>query len=348
MSITSLTQITEKNRVFDAIGASFGIISFKPDGTIIDANENFLRLMGYRVAEIAGRHHSMFLSAAERDAPAYAEFWQRLRSGAFCSGEFRRVAKSGHDVWLRASYVPVRNGRGNVVKVIKVALDVTAEKQASAENESLLNAISRSQAIIKFALDGTILEANDNFLRVMGYERDEVVGRKHSMFADPAYAGSREYQAFWEHLRQGEFVSGDFERVGKGGRQIWLQATYNPVYDAEGKITKVVKFAVDLTERMADVGRVGDALERVSEGDLTASVDRALMPSLDKLRVDFNTAASRLAESVSGVRQSTDEINLGALNARQPVTLRNRRDGMVMCPPFERFECSEAGRRDRR
>ncbi|MBS3022433.1 PAS domain S-box protein, partial [Acidiphilium multivorum] len=311
MVIGKLRQISDKSRMFDAIGNSFGIIGFKPDGTIIDANDSFLRLMGYGAADIIGRHHRIFVTVTERDSAAYGEFWQRLRGGAFCSGEFRRIAKSGHDVWLRASYVPVRNRAGKVAKVVKVALDITAEKRAAAENESILNAIERSQAVIKFALDGTILEANDNFLRVMGYARDEIVGRKHSMFATPAYAASREYQAFWERLRQGEFIAGDFERVGKGGRHVWLQATYNPVYDAEGKVTKVVKFAVDLTERMAEVGLVGDALERVSEGDLTASVDRQLIPSLDKLRIDFNTAASRLAESVNGVRQSTDEINLG-------------------------------------
>ena len=311
MTIGNMRQILDNSRTFDALGDSFGIISFAPDGTITDANDNFLQLVGYRIGEIAGRHHRIFLSAEERDAAAYGEFWQRLRGGAFCSGEFRRIAKSGGDVWLRASYVPVRNRAGKVVKVVKVALDITAEKRAAAENESLLNAIERSQAVIKFALDGTILEANDNFLRVMGYARDEIVGRKHSMFATPAYAASREYQAFWERLRQGEFLSAEFERVAKGGRHVWLQATYNPVYDAEGKVTKVVKFAVDLTERMAEVNVVGDALERVSEGDLTASVDRQLIPSLDKLRIDFNTAASRLAESVNGVRQSTDEINLG-------------------------------------
>ena len=293
------------------IGHSFAIINFKPDGTILDANDNFLRLMGYEAEEIVGRQHRMFLTPEERDSTSYAEFWPRLRSGSFCSGEFRRLAKSGHDVWLRASYIPVRNGRGKVVKVVKLALDVTPEKQAAAESESILDAIGRSQAVIKFALDGTILDANDNFLRVMGYARDEILGRKHSLFASPAHAASHEYQAFWERLRQGEFVAGDFERIGKGGRQIWLQATYNPVFDAEGKVTKVVKFAVDLTDRMADVGRVGDALERISHGDLTAGVDRPLMPSLDKLRVDLNEAASRLSESVSGVRQSTDEISLG-------------------------------------
>ena len=317
MAIGNPRQILDKSRTFDALGDSFGIISFAPDGTIIDANGNFLRLTGYQVAEIAGRHHRIFLSAAEREAPAYAEFWNRLRGGAFCSGEFRRIGKSGADVWLRASYVPVRNGRGKVVKVVKVALDITAEKREAAENESILDAIGRSQAVIKFALDGTILEANENFLHLMGYERGEVVGRAHSLFAIEGHAASREYQAFWERLRQGEFLSAEFERVAKGGLYVWLQATYNPVFDAEGKVTKVVKFAVDLTQRMAEVGLVGAALERVSEGDLTASVDRELIPSLDKLRVDFNAAASRLAESVDGVRQSTDEINLGVTEIAQ-------------------------------
>ncbi|HQT60936.1 MULTISPECIES: methyl-accepting chemotaxis protein [unclassified Acidiphilium] len=306
-----LLRILEKNYILNAISDAFCFISFAPDGTIIDANERFLEHTGYSLGELVGSHHRLLVPPAERDSAAYGEFWQDMRAGTFRSGEFRRIGKGGADVWLRASYVPVRNRKGAVVKIVKLALDVTAEKQAAAANESLLAAIGRAQSVIAFAPDSTILDANENFLRVMGYAREEIIGRKHAMFAPQGVAATPAYASFWEKLRAGEFYTGDIERIGKGGRPVWFQATYNPVLDAAGRVVKVVKVAVDLTDRMADVGRVGAALARIAQGDLTAAVDRRLIPSLDQLRVDFNVTAGHLSESIAGVRQSTDEINLG-------------------------------------
>ncbi|WP_201728628.1 methyl-accepting chemotaxis protein [Acidocella sp. C78] len=294
-----------------SLGESFGLASFTPDGTILDANERFLRLTGYNLAELAGRHHRLLVAPAERDSAAYAAFWRGLAAGAASSGVFRRLGKAGNELWLRAVYTPVRDRSGRVVRIAAAALDITAETTAAATNEGLINAIGRSQAVITFTLDGTILDANGNFLATMGYARDEVVGRRHAMFATRSYAASPAYAAFWERLRKGEFFSAEFERIGKGGRSVWLQATYNPVYNTEGKVIQVVKFAVDLTARMREVGLVGDALARLSNGDLSVAIGHELIPSLDRLRVDFNTAASRLSESIAGVRRSTDEINLG-------------------------------------
>ncbi|CAG4918641.1 unnamed protein product [Acidocella sp. C78] len=290
---------------------SFLVISFSPDGEILSANEKFLEATGYRLGDIVGRHHRIFLDTAERDNSDYARFWPELAAGKPRSGEFRRIGKAGEAIWLRAAYNPVRVRSGKVIRIVKVALDITGQKEQSAENASVLAAIGRSQGIITFGLDGTILDVNDNFLSYMGYTRDEVIGRKHSMFARPEFAASTEYAAFWAHLRSGEYLSSEFERIAKGGRQVWLQATYNPVFDTQGKVVKVVKFAVDITERMHNLSRIAAALESLSAGDLTARIGEALIPSLDRLRVDFNTAIATLGESISGVKLSTEEISLG-------------------------------------
>jgi methyl-accepting chemotaxis protein len=202
--------------------------------------------------------------------------------------------------------------RGRVVKVVKVALDITAAKVKAAQEASLILALYRSQAVIEFTLDGHILSANDNFFQVFGYTPDEVIGQHHRMFVDPSYAVSAEYQAFWKRLGSGDVLADEFRRLGKGGREIWLQASYNPVFDVDGKITKVVKFAIDLTERMTNVARVGAALSNFANGDLQNRLDVPLMPSLDKLRVDFNAAAGTLQQALQVVSTSAAAIHRGS------------------------------------
>jgi methyl-accepting chemotaxis protein len=304
-----------------ALGKSFAVIEFTPEGRILTANSLFCATMGYELADIKGKHHSMFAVPGYADSDEYKGFWRRLGNGEADSGEFRRVAKGGREVWLQASYTPVTSGGGKVVKVVKLALDITKAKAQSARDASLIQAMFRSQAVIEFNLDGEILDANENFLKVMGYRLDEVVGRKHAMFADPAFAASAEYKQFWDRLRAGEFVAGEFNRVGRSGQAVWLQASYNPIFDANGKAVKVVKFATDLTERMDHVGVVGSALYRLAEGDVESRIAHKLLPTMDKLRVDFNAAAENLQAtlktvSVTGhtIQSATREISTATDN----------------------------------
>jgi methyl-accepting chemotaxis protein len=294
---------------------SFAIIEFTPKGEVLRANETFCSAIGYAPSEIVGRHHRTFVSPEVAASSAYAELWRNLASGQFVSGEFKRLRKDGTPLWIRASYTPVVDDRGRVLKVIKLALDITAETVRAAQNASFIQAIHRSQAVIQFSLDGTILDANDNFLAAVGYSRDEVVGRHHSLFVKPDYAQSPEYVAFWAALRRGDFASAEFERVGKGGRPVWLQAQYNPTFDADGQIVSVVKIATDLTERMRQVRVVGCALESLAHGDLRSEVREPLMPSLDSLRVSFNesvralnAAMSTVSASAASVSENSDEI----------------------------------------
>jgi len=295
-----------------ALKKTFAFISFNPDGNIIDANELFLEPVGYSRNEIVGRHHSIFVQPSYAKSSEYSKFWADLRAGVFSTGEYKRIRKNGDPIWLQASYTPVLDRSGRVTKVVKVALDITAAKVRAAQESSLLQAIYRSQAVIEFSLDGRILDANDNFLAVTGYSRAEIIGQHHRMFADPNYAASLEYQAFWKRLASGEVLAGEFRRVGKGGREIWLQASYNPVFDVDGNITKVVKFATDLTERMDNVALVGAALSNFANGDLQSRLDVPLMPSLDKLRVDFNTAAAALQQVLQVVSTCADAIHGGS------------------------------------
>ncbi len=252
-----------------AIDKSQAVIVFRPDGTILDANANFLSVMGYRLAEVRGQHHQIFVDPAERGTEAYRSFWAGLAAGTFQQAEFRRIAKDGRDVWIQATYTPIRNWRGKVVRVVKFASDITAQKLARADDAGKIIALDRSQAVIEFALDGTILAANANFAATVGYAPEEFIGRHHRMFVPPAIAEGAEYRAFWQALGRGEYRAGEFQRVAKGGREIWLQATYNPILDPAGRPLKIVKFASDIT---ADKMRGADAAGKLKAIDRSQAV----------------------------------------------------------------------------
>ncbi len=233
-----------------ALYRSTAAIEFDLDGTILAANDNFLSLMGYSIGEVQGRHHRMFCDADYAASEEYREFWQALSQGRFHSDEYCRIDKGGREVWIRATYNPIFDEEGRPERVVKFATDVSAEKQRTAASEARIRAINRSQAVIEFDLDGTIIMANDNFLSTLGYRIDEVQGQHHRIFCTPEYAQSAEYRAFWRHLGEGEFHSGEYPRLRKDGSTAWIQATYNPVFDASGRIQRVVKFASDITEEV--------------------------------------------------------------------------------------------------
>ncbi|GJD61275.1 PAS domain-containing methyl-accepting chemotaxis protein [Methylobacterium frigidaeris] len=262
----------------DAIERSQATVTFGLDGTLIEANENFLRLMGYRLDEVRGRHHRLFVDQSEAADPAYEAFWASLRRGEFQSAEYRRLAKGGREVWIRASYNPVLDARGRPVRIVKFALDITAEKQAAADAAGQITAINRSQAVIHFAPDGTILDANPHFLAVLGYGLDEIVGRHHRLFVTGDEADGAEYRAFWARLARGEYQTGEFRRRAKDGTDIWIQATYNPILDAAGRTLRIVKYASDITaakQHAADTaGKIEAALrsQAVIEFDMDGTI----------------------------------------------------------------------------
>ncbi len=232
-----------------AINKSLAVIEFNMDGTIINANDNFLNVMGYRLDEVKGKHHSIFVDSETKNSVEYREFWEKLNRGEFESREYRRVRKDGGEVWIHASYNPIFDADNKPYKVVKFASDITIQKQESVDDKGQIDAINKSQAVIEFNMDGTIITANDNFLNAMGYSLKEVQGKHHSIFVEPKFKESREYAQFWESLNRGEFESKEYKRLAKGGREIWIQASYNPIIGLDGKPYKVVKFASDITEQ---------------------------------------------------------------------------------------------------
>ncbi len=282
--------------ILEAFNRSQAIIEFKPDGTIVTANDNFLKALGYSLNEVVGKHHSMFVPPDQAKMEEYKKFWWDLAKGEFKSGEFRRLAKDGHDVWIQASYNPVMNAAGKVSKVVKIASDVTAEKMRTAETVSKIAAIDRSQAVIEFKTDGTIITANNNFLKTMGYDLSEIQGKPHSIFVDPTYVCSADYTRFWDTLRKGTFQGGEFARIGKNGRQIWIRATYNPVFDGSGHIVKIVKFATDITTEKKDMLH----RQKIRE-DIDADLN-GVLETLSKTANLVGTVASSSAETSSSVQ----------------------------------------------
>ncbi len=273
----------------NAIDRSMAIIEFDLKGNVLKANRNFLDIFGYSAEEIEGVHHRIFCNAEHVRSLEYREFWERLAAGEFQSNEYRRIRKNGQDVWIQASYNPILDEDGRPVKVVKYATDITDAKQRNTENAGRVEAIGRSMAVVEFALDGTVLAANQAFLDTMGYTLDEVQGRHHRHFCQPEHAASPAYRDFWRKLGDGEFEAGVYRRVARNGREVWLQASYNPIFDGEGRQVKVVKYATDITaEQMRNAEYQGkvNAMSRaqaVIEFDLEGNVLHANANFLDAM-----------------------------------------------------------------
>jgi methyl-accepting chemotaxis protein len=314
----------------DAIMRSQAVIEFTLDGLILDANDNFLSALGYELNEIVGKHHSIFVDREYAQTAEYKEFWADLAAGKFQSAAYRRIAKGGREIWIQASYNPVLDRSGKPVKIIKFATDITEQKNRAADHEAQTAALSRVQAVIELNLDGTVIRANDNLLKTIGYTLEEIVGKHHRMFCDPAYTRTTEYTQFWDRLRAGEIIAAEFQRFGKGGKEIWIDASYNPVFDAQGRLVKVVKFATDITERKRAEGIIAqltESLGKMAEGDLTGRIDTQFTGQYEELRVAFNQSLGRLYNIVTGLqttsrslKTATSEILAGANDLSERTT----------------------------
>jgi methyl-accepting chemotaxis protein len=301
--------------IIEALSRSQAVIQFDLTGNILTANENFCRALGYDLKEIVGKHHRIFCEASYTASEEYRQFWARLGRGEYDSNSYKRLRKDGGEIWIQASYNPVFRG-GKPYKVVKFASDITEAKMRSAEDASKLDAISRSQAVIEFTPTGEILHANENFCAGLGYDLSEIRGKHHRMFCDPAYVQTQAYADFWKNLADGQFISNEFVRYGKGGREIWIQAAYNPIRDLNGRVYKVVKFATDVTERMSAINALGGALKALAGGDLTQNLAKAFVPSMEAVRRDFNEAVSGLHETMRTVETNANAIAAGSQEIR--------------------------------
>lgn len=260
----------------DAADKSQAVAEYNMDGTVRTANEHFLTAVGYALRDIRGKHHNLFVGEAHRDSADYRNFWSKLRRGELDAGEYKRVTRDGREIWMRARYVPVCGPLGQPFKVVEYATDITAVMLRRADSLGQISAINRVQAVITFELDGTVRTANDNFLRTMGYSLEEIRGKHHSMFVTPEERSSPKYRDLWQRLGRGEFDAGQYERLARGGRKLWLQASYNPILDAAGKPLHVVKYATDITDQVSFAQQLRIAVEETktavsaaAQGDLT-------------------------------------------------------------------------------
>ncbi len=301
------------------------VIEFAPDGTILQANENFLQAMGYRLEEIQGKHHSLFVDPEQARSAGYRDLWARLGRGEYDAGQYRRFGKNQREIWIQASYNPVLDRQGRPYKVVKFATDITAQKLQAADSAGQLAAIDKSQAVIEFSMDGRILSANDNFLAATGYSLDDVRGQHHSLFVEPEYRSSAEYRQFWEKLGRGEYDAGQYRRLGKGGREVWIQASYNPILDLNGKPFKVVKYATDITAQVHEnqamqraVAQTREVVAAAKEGDLTRRVATADKNGpIAELCEGVNSLVEAMAAIIGQIKFAADTIAVGATEIAQ-------------------------------
>ena len=301
--------------VLAALSKSQAMIEFDLSGKILTANDNFCKALGYQLSEIVGKHHSMFVEPAFASSPAYKAFWVKLGAGSFDQQQYKRIGKGGKEVWIEASYNPVIR-RGKPVKVIKIATDITTQKLKAAEDCGKIEALSRAQAIIEFTPAGEVVTANENFLSALGYTLAEIQGRHHSMFCEASYTASTAYRDFWKTLASGELLADEFMRIGKGGRKVYIQASYNPIFDMNGKVFKVVKFATDVTGRVENVDQLAGCLNNLADGDLSQKIDKPFILSLERLRTDFNAASGKLKRAMTTVADNARAISAGSNEIR--------------------------------
>ena len=313
-----------------AISRSMAMIEFAPDGTILDANERFCQAMGYSVDELRGKHHRLFCEPDYAKSAEYQKLWRELGQGKAISGTFERLDKAGREVWLEASYMPVLDEQRQVTSVIKVAADISQRVVQEHESENLLKAISRSMAVIEFTPQGRVIKANQNFLDTMGYRLDEVVGRHHGLFCLPHERESAEYREFWASLNRGEYHSHRFERINKQGQMVYLEASYNPIFDSKRRLNKVVKFASDITRQVCTQQNAADAAHASSmQTDACArkgtEVVQQTVQVIEQISQELNDAARSIdavskqsdviGQIVLTIRGIADQTNLLALNA---------------------------------
>lgn len=314
-------EVNDLKAMSDALHRVQAIIEFDLHGHVLTANQNFLDVLGYTADAVVGKHHRMFCEPAFTASEAYAQLWERLSAGQPEVGEFKRIGADGREVWLSASYNPVYNGEGELYKVVKFATDITTLVDKSAELDGKMTALDKSQAVVEFSLDGHVTAANANFLAVVGYTADELIGQHHRKLCDEAYTASADYAAFWERLRRGEFDSGRYRRRTRNGRTIWLQASYNPIYDGNGKLQKIVKFAADVTfqgELEEIVKRRADDFSSASTQIAQQSNDMAAGAQLLGATVEeMNATIEELTASISSIASNAQSADRLAKDTQQ-------------------------------
>lgn len=328
MSLFSFSNNKEEKAQLNAIDEHFAVISFSPDGIILEANQNFLNALGYTENEVLGKHHKIFCDSKLVNSKEYSDFWNELKKGTVQTSEFKRIKKDGHSIFIQASYTPIKDNSGKVYKIIKFAQDVTDKKLEDLYYKGQIQAIGKSQAIIEFDMNGIILNANENFLKAIDYSLDEIKGKHHSMFCEESYKNSNEYKDFWEKLNNAEFQSGEFLRIGKNGKKVYIQATYNPIIDIDNKPFKVVKYATEITAKkntmfsiQKNIEKLNKSLNHLSGASNSMSIDAEnSMKGSQEVSVSIeqmDQAVNELSEKIEVMLSSITSIADAAANGEK-------------------------------
>ena len=319
-------ELKNTEAILSAIGSSFAQIEFNPDSTIVNANENFLNCVGYRLDEIVGQKHRIFVDPKFAESDEYIEMWNKLRAGEAITGVHYRIGKNKKNIWLRASYIPVLDASNRVVKIIKYAFDITEETLRNVRYKEQIKAIHNTQAVIEFKPDGTIVTANENFLNTLGYTLSEIEGKHHRIFVDPQYAQSTEYSHFWKKLNSGQYHSGDYCRYRKDGTAIWINASYNPIFDPTGKLDCVIKFATDITKSMlaretmaGSITQMSATISEISQNinktSTQANEAKSLTSQTEEALIALSESSHKIGEVTLLIGELAEQTNLLALNA---------------------------------
>jgi len=301
----------------DAIDAGWASIEFTPEGNILSVNENFVKALGYdRANELVGQHHRTFCDKDYAQSQDYKNFWRDLANGNVQSGEFKRISRQGKDVWINASYTPVKDENGNVFKVIKIAAEITEMINNRIQADAVKSAVDTGWASIEFTPEGNILDVNENFVKTLGYDRaNELVGQHHRIFCDRDYAQSQEYNDFWRNLANGNIQSGEFQRISRQGEDIWINASYTPVKDSDGKVFKVIKIAANITDVKLPVLRVKDIIMEIAQGNLTETFDMKASGYVGEMGEALNQAIDSLSTLLTRIDTVTAKVSDSATSA---------------------------------
>ena len=317
--------VNEDVLLLQSLDRSQARIEFTPQGEILRANDNFLGAMGYSSDEIVGQHHKMFVTDAYRASTQYQSFWNRLASGEFFSAEFERVGKGGRQVWIQATYNPVMDADGTVLKVVKYANDITEQKKAQQE------LVDKTNAVAQFTVpEGDLISANEKFCALFAVSPSSLADHNHASFWPED--DNQDHRSFWDIVQQGEIQNGDFHRVSTSNDDVWMRGVYSPVYDLQGKVASVTLMGSDISEEVAarrsmDVGnniatnitllsnametingRVAQTLELVTECQSTSDNANQLGDNLKK-------SSQTIFEVVQLIAKIAERTNLLALNA---------------------------------
>lgn len=322
-------KLKQQSAIVETADRGFCIVKLDSNNGVIDVNQKYIDTMGYSLEELKRVGYKNLRNPRVTDAE-YEKLWSAIKAKADVSGVYSQVKKSGDLVWFYVTFNPVFDESGALDYVVAIAADISSFVKKANESQDTLDAVNRSMATIEFDIDGNVIDANQNFLSTIGYSLDEIKDKHHRLFCDQAFTQSKEYAQFWDRLRKGEFVAGKFKRIGKDNKEIWLEASYNPILDANGRVYRVIKFATDITPQILnDRENTRIASEMAQENDklttegaqvieeTTSNMKQIaeMMQVSSSLVASLGSQSDEITSIIQTIKDIADQTNLLALNA---------------------------------